>query len=157
MNPSQPNPNQGPAQNTNPQLPHHQPLPPMTKKQRIRLFVGLVVAAAIIVGIIYGIGAISAPAREYSTQQREHREDVLANGIEAPAVSTGEVRESRERSGKRFVTVYHAVYTYTIDGLDYPVSGEKDYGSNTDVKAGMKATLKYLPTDPLNPVFTSEE
>jgi len=119
-----------------------------TKKDGLKLFIGLAIIIAIVSTFIF---LITIPVRE--------RNNVEKNGIEVTATSNGETFVTERRMSKLSRTkAYLARYTFVAeDGKTYDVPGEKDYKSESNVKPGMKATIRYLADDPYHPEFITEE
>ena len=112
---------------------------------------------AIVIGSILVVGAIIATIVFFITAPARERANIEKNGIEATAISTGESEGVSVRlSSRSRVEKTKAVYTFTAnDGKEYEILGEKDYEEASNVKAGMKATIRYLK--PTEPEFIAEE
>lgn len=128
-----------------PDLPEHKKV---QSSDWVKLVVGVIVVGALLIG---SINFITGPSRE--------RANIKENGIEATAISTGDVYVQSDRvSSRSESTIYKAWYEFTgNDNRTYRVVGEKDYQSESSVKKGMKATLRYIEDDPYSPEFIIEE
>ena len=112
---------------------------------------------AIVIGSILVVGAIIATIVFFVTAPARERANIEKNGIEATAISTGESEEVTVRlSSRSKVEKTKAVYLFTDnEGKEHEILGEKDYEEASNVKAGMKATIRYLK--PSEPEFITEE
>jgi len=88
------------------------------------------------------------------------RKEILKNGVSVQGTSDGTVFQGIKKTGRggSVTKTYQARYDYTdSDGRRRSVIGEKNYGSPEGARAGMKATVTYLPDDPEKAEVTDEE